>query len=135
MALFFWHPNNPIATKMREFTGKHAFEFSSRGHLELTLQNLISQAGYDVWSSCHFVIGSAGSIDKYIRLNPDDPIDARALLYVKAEKPWHFIKIVNGPTMQDCIGYVSIGGAPMSMTNAEMAQKGIISATYVPRPL
>jgi hypothetical protein len=137
MPVFYYHPQNVIAQRLQEMTGQRGFLYTNRSELELKLQKQLTEAGYDIWSTCHGVIGSlAGSIDLHIPLNPDDELDRHTLKLCKTKTPWCFFRIVNGPKMSCVLGYCSTGAhSPFAMGSAEMAQKGIISSSFVPRAL
>ena len=135
MSVFYYHRQNIFSKKLMEMTGKHGFLYTNRGELEFRIQRELVEAGYDIWPTFHGVIGSlAGSIDLHIPLDPDDPLDAHTLKLCKTKTPWCYLKINNGPQMSGVIGYCSTGAqSPFSMGNAEMAQRGIIPVSYVPR--
>lgn len=135
MPIFYYHPFNQLAKDLAEADDRKSFIYQSRGELEFKLQRLLGELGYDIWSSFYTVMGSLGaSINYILPLNPDDPIDAQTIKICKNNAPWSFIKILNGPQLQGVVGYCSGSSVkPIALTNAEMAQKGISSATYVPR--
>jgi len=136
-SVFYFHPGNSIAKQLAESVGVKGFFYQNRGQLELRIQQLIAELGYDMWPTFHTVVGGlSGEIGERIPLNPDDEMDKHTLKLTKNKVAWSWIKIINGPRMSQVIGYLSGGSAsPFAMSNAEMAQKGIISASYVPRIL
>lgn len=135
MPIFYYHPQNIVPKKLMEMTGKRGFLYNSRGELELTLQRLLVEAGYHVTPLFHTIIGSlAGSIDYHIPLNPDDELDRHTLKVCEQKAPWSYIKVMNGQDMMFIMGYVSSGGnSPFSLSPTQMAQKGIIGASHIPR--
>ena len=138
MPVFYFHPQNSVAKKLQEANDDgRGFLYVNRGQLEFKLQNILDKAGYDLWSSCHFVIGSlAGAIDLHIPLDPDVELDRHSIKLCKTKASWSYVKVLNGPKMSCVIGYCSSPASnPYNMTTTEMAQKGIIQAGYVPRQL
>jgi len=137
LSVFYFHKQNVLAKKLAEVANCHGFMYGNRAELEFKLQGLISDAGYDLWPTFHTIISSlAGAIDLHIALNPDDELDRHTLKLVKNRASWSAIRVVNGPKMSTCVGYVSQGAqSPMSMGTVEQAQKGLIHTSYVPRPM
>lgn len=137
LSVFYFHRQNKLAKQLSEMTGMHGFIYSVRSELEFKLQGMIADAGYDLYSSFHTVVSSlAGAIDLHIPLDPDNELDRHTLKIVKNRASWSSIRVVNGPKMSTCIGYVSQGAqSPIGMGTTEMAQKGILKTSYVPRPL
>ncbi len=135
MPVFYYHPVNKLSKKLAEMTNQRGFLYQNRGQLELTLQKQLSELGYYIQPTFHTIIGSLNySIDYHIPLNPDDELDRHAIKLCKQKNPWNYIKVLNGQDMMFVIGYVSAGGnSPFAMGAAEMAQKGIIGASYIPR--
>ena len=135
MSVFYYHKQNMVAQKLAEMTEVKGFVYHNRNELNLRIQKELAQAGYDIWPQCHSVIGSlAGSIDLHIELNPDDELDRYTLKLCKSKTPWCFYRIINGPKMSGVLGYCSDGAlTPFAMGAAEMAQKGIISVSSMPR--
>lgn len=137
MSVFYFHPQNIVAKKLADLTQVHGFQYGTRSELEFKLQGLISDAGYDLYPTFHTVISSlAGAIDLHLPLDPDNELDRHSLKLVKNRASWSSIRVVNGPRMSTCVGYVSQGAqSPIGMGTTEMAQKGIIRASYVPRAI
>lgn len=137
MPIFYYHPLNSLSKKLIESTRERGFLYTNRSEMEFRIQQKIADLGYDIWPSFHTVLGSLGTpITQIIPLDPSDTLDSHTLRVCKLGGSWGFIKVVNGPQMQDVVGYCSsLSGQPYNMTNAELAQKGILSATYVPRGL
>lgn len=135
MPVFYYHPVNKIPQKLSEMTNKRGFLYTNRPELEFILQRQLSEAGYDLDPRFHTIVGSlAGSINYHIPLNPDDELDRHSLKLCKQKSSWSYLKVLNGKKMAFIMGYVStMGGNPFAMTNAEMAQKGIIQTTTIPR--
>lgn len=135
MPVFYFHRQNTLATKLIEMTGEKSFLYQSRGELEMKLQRLIGEAGYDLWPTFHTVMGGiASGIDLKFELDPEDPIDNHAIKLCKKDAPWYFVKIHNGPKMSCVVGYSSsCGQGPFNMSNTQMAQAGIIRTSVVPR--
>lgn len=137
MSVFYYHRQNSLAKKLSEMANIHGFMYTNRSEMELRIQRQIAEAGYDIWSTFHCIIGSlAGSIDLHIPLNPDDELDRHTLKLCKTKSPWCFLKVINGPTMSGVVGYCSSGAeSPFLKSNIQMAQEGIIRTSYVPRPV
>tara|TARA_R110000868_G_scaffold56650_7_gene175202 strand:- start:399 stop:815 length:417 start_codon:yes stop_codon:yes gene_type:complete len=138
MPYFYFHPKNSVGQKLADNQGAHAMAYTNRAELDMRLQSLIVEAGYDLWPACHTVLGSlAGPIDKTLPLDPDNEIDRTVMKLCKASPaPWSYVKILNGPQMSCVVGYCSTpASSPYAMTASEMAQKGIIQAEYMPRPM
>lgn len=139
-SIFYWHPVNDLAKKLRDQNGgAKGFHYQTRAELDFKLQRLLIDAKYDVWPTFHTTLGplgGPGDLVSRIELDPDDPFDQHtAKLCNKQHINWTFIKIHNGPN-RGVIGYcTSSANSPYAMGSAEMAQKGIINATYVPRPV
>lgn len=135
MAIFYYHLTNQLARDLEEVNGPRGFMFQTRGELEFKLQRQLAELGYDIWPSFYTVLGSMGaSINYFIPLDKDDPLDAHTIAVCKNSAAWSWIKILNGPNLNQIIGYTSMSCMkPIALTNTEMAQKGITSATYVPR--
>ncbi len=135
MSIFYFHRSNAIGQKLSEAYGSHGFVYHNRYEMELKLQKIISECGYDLWPTFHTVIGSlAGSIDIHIPLNPDNELDRDALKLCKNQTPWCFVRVANGPKMSCVVGYCSSGANnPFAMSTTEMSQKGIIKTSVVPR--
>lgn len=136
MPIFYYHPQNIVPKQLAEQTGKKGFMYSGRGQLDLTLQKLLLEAGHDVSFQFHTIVGSLGrSLDELIPLNPDDELDRHTLKICEQKAPWSYIKVRNGDESY-IMGYVSSsGGAPFALSATEMAQKGIIGSSYIPRPM
>lgn len=136
MAVFYYHPQNDLAKKLAEQAQQHGFMYPNRGVLELTLQKQIADLGYDIYPTFHTIIGSLnGAIDEHIPLNPDNELDRHTLKLCKQSRlPWCFVKVNNGPRMSGVVGFSSTGAqSPFGMGVVEMAQRGLTSASYVPR--
>lgn len=137
-AVFYYHPKNLIARKLKDLTQTKGFLYTNRAELELRLAREMSEAGFEIWPQFHTIIGSiAGGIHLHIPLNPDEELDRHTIKMCQSnQSPWCFLKVVNGPKMSQVVGYCSTGAhQPFGLTNTQLAQKGIISATYVPRAL
>lgn len=139
MGYFFFHPQNAVAKRLKaENEDTRVFTYINRAEMEFKIQNLMSRAGMNVWPTFHTVIGSlAGGVDKHIALNEDDTIERNvAKLCKSSPAPWSYVKILNGSEHNCVIGYCSSSPtSPFAMSVTEMAQKGIIQADYVPRPV
>lgn len=137
MSVFYFHRQNMVAKKLSEMTELHGFHYGTRAELEFKLQRMLADAGYDLYPAFHTVISSlAGAIDLHIPLDPDNELDRHTLKIVKNRASWSSIRIVNGPKMSTCIGYVSQGAqSPIGMGTTEMAQRGIIKSSYIPRQM
>ena len=137
MPVFYYHPQNAIPQKLVEMTGKRGFLYSNRNELELILQRQLIDLGHGIDPRFHTIVSTlAGSIDYHLPLNPDDELDRHALALCKQKSPWNYIKVLNGRDMMFIMGYVSSGGgSPFNMSATQMAQKGLIGASYVPRPV
>jgi hypothetical protein len=137
MPVFYYHPQNAIPKQLVEMTGKRGFLYSNRNELELILQRQLIDLGHGIDPRFHTIVSTiAGSIDIHIQLNPDDELDRHALALCKQKSPWNYIKVLNGKDMMFIMGYVSAGGdSPFGMGVVQAAQKGLTSATYIPRPV
>jgi len=137
MPVFYYHPRNSVGQKLQEINGSKGFLYTNRGEMELRLNRQLAEAGYDIWPTYHCVVGSlAGCVDMQIALDPDDELDRHSIKLCATKTPWTYVKVINGPKMSCVVGYCSSSAnSPFSMTNAEMAQKGIISSSYIPRQL
>lgn len=135
MPIFYYHRTNIIGAKLMEMTGEKSFMYQSRGELELKLQRLIGEAGYDIWSTFHTVIGGiASGIDLKYELDPEDPNDSYSIKLCKKDAPWYYVKVVNGTKMSCVVGYSSsCGQGPFNMSSTQMAQAGVIRTSFVPR--
>lgn len=142
MGIFYYHPNNPAAQKIRdadhELAGAKGFFFNNRAELDFKLARLIKDAGYDLWPTFYTTLGplgGPGDLVSRIELDPANPMDVYAAKLCKQGGAWSFVKVHNGHD-RFVIGYSTANAAqPFNMTSAEMAQKGIIQSTYVPRPV
>lgn len=143
--VFYFHPNNTLAVQLRDLFHEQnpkdkskGFLYATRGELDFKLQKLIGDAGYDLWPTFHSTVGplgGPGDIITRIEFDPSDPLDQFAAKLCRQNMNWAFIKIHNGP-MRNVVGYcTSSVSTPYNMGAAEMAQKGIIQTTVVPRPL
>lgn len=137
MSIFYFHRQNTLAKQLSEMTRMHGFQYGTRSELEFKLQGMIADAGYDLWPTFHTVISSlAGAIDLHLPLDPDNELDRQSLKLVKNRASWSSIRVVNGPKMSTCVGYVSQGAqTPIGMGTTEMAQRGIIKSSYIPRAM
>ena len=135
MPVFYFHKQNKLAKHLTDVANVPGFTYQGRGELDFKIQRLLSDAGYDLWPTCHSVIGSlAGSIDLHIPLDPDLELDRYTLKLCKTKAPWSFYKVINGPKMSGVIGYCSAGAlTPFAMGTIEQAQKGITAVGFVPR--
>jgi hypothetical protein len=140
MPVFYYHPTNQIAQRLAEMTRQKGFMYTNRAELEFKLQNQLAEAGYDIWSTFHTMLGSlAGTIDKHLlqspsALDPDNELDRHTLKLCKSSKtPWSFIKVLNGNKMSFVMGYCSTPASnPFGMSALQMAQRGIISTSHMP---
>lgn len=137
MSIFYFHPQNSVAKKLADLTDSKGFAYTTRAELDLKLQRLIGEIGFDLWPTFHTVIGSlAGSIDLHIPLDPDDELDSMAIKTCKSKAPWSYVKVLNGPKLMQVVGYCSsAAGQPYAMSVTEQAQRGLTGATFVPRAL
>jgi len=135
MPVFYYHPQNAVSKKLAEITNSKGFLYVNRGELELKIQKLVVEAGYDLWPTFHTVLGSlAGTIDKHLPMNPDDELDRHTLKLCNSSKtPWSYVKVLNGPNMSCVIGYCSTpASSPYALSNSEMARRGIIAVSHMP---
>lgn len=139
MTIFFYHTQNKISKKIAEATGKEGFTYLARPHMEEIIKADMKAAGFDIYPDFYCSIGSmAGTIADHLQLNPDIPLHRMALKASKAQNqkmgiPWAYVKINNGPQMRFVIGWCnSDPTTPFLMSNAQMAQKGIIQTSIVP---
>lgn len=135
MPIFYFHPQNVVPRELAEMTRSKGFMYTHRGELDIKLERLIAEAGHDIWSTYHTVLGSLPkSVDQMIPLDPDDPLDAHTLKLCNSSKtPWSYIKVINGNKMSFVMGYCSTpANSPFALSNTQMAQKGIMPTTYIP---
>lgn len=144
--VFYFHPNNTLATKLKEVyheqnpseKSSKGFLYATRAELDFKLQRLVSDAKFDMWPTFHTTVGplgGPGDIVTRIEFDEGDKLDQYAAKLCNRLMNWAFIKIHNGP-MRSVVGYCTASvSTPYNMGAAEMAQKGIISATFVPRPV
>lgn len=137
MPIFYFHPQNRIPQQLAEMSRQRGFQYTNRGELDLKLQRLLVEADYYIDPRFHTIAGSlAGTIQHHIYMNPDDELDRHSLKLCKQNTPWSYIKILNGKDMMFIMGYASSGGAsPFTMGVTEMAQKGLIGVSHIPRPV
>jgi hypothetical protein len=138
MALvFYWHPNNLIAQKLADCSGVKGFLYQNRPELDMKIMRLLGEAGYDLYSTFHTLIGSiGGQINERVELNPDVELDRHTLKLIKNNVAWSYCKVINGPRMSGVIGYCSSsGGNPYAMSDMQRAQAGITPVSFVPRPM
>lgn len=140
MPIFYYHPQNEVAKKLAELTNSRGFFYENRGVMEIKLQHLIAEAGYDLYPTFHTMLGSlAGTVEKHlmqtgVALNPDDELDRMTLKLCKSSSsPWSFVKVINGPQMSCCVGYCSTpASSPFAMSATEMAKRGLIPVSHMP---
>lgn len=140
MPVFIYHPLNTIGKQLKDAFDEDGFTYVARPQLELIIQDKMTKAGIEVTPQFYCHLGPMGyqslfdMIDKNIQLDPDIDMHKQILNSFKMKKPWAFVKLNNGPDMKCVIGYCnSDPSTPFLMTNAQMAQKGIIQTSFVPR--
>lgn len=140
MPIFYFHPTNTVARQLSEMSNERGFFYTNRSELEFKIQRLIGEAGYDIWPNFNTVLGTlAGNVEKHLQqsfaLDPDNPLDNQTLKLCKSSPtPWSWMKIHNGPKMSFVVGYCSTPALnPHGMSAVQMAQKGIIQTSVVPR--
>lgn len=140
MPVFIYHPLNTIGKKLKEAYEEDGFTYIARPHLEEILKDKMLKAGIEVAPQFYCHLGPMAyqslfeMVNKNIDLDPDNKTHKQILNSFKMQKPWAFVKLNNGPKMKCVIGYCdSDPTTPFLMTNAQMAQKGIIQTSFVPR--
>lgn len=135
MAIFYFHPTNSVALKLKDLANAKGFIYTNRYEMEVRLQKLIAEAGYDVWPTFHTVLGGLpGSINNHIPIIDDNELDNYALKLMKGNTSWGYVRIANGPKMSTVVGYCSSGANnPFALSTTQMAQSGIIRTSVVPR--
>lgn len=135
MAFFLYHPRNTIAQKLQEANeGKDGFIYRSRADMEMIIKHHMQIAKLDLHPQIYMHIGSlAGAIDKHLPLDPENELHMQIAKVCKNQQPWSFVKLDNGPTMKQVIGYCnSDPSQPFLMSTTQMAQKGLIDTSFIP---
>lgn len=136
MTIFIYHPTNEVAKKIEKETGVNSFFYVNRAQMEATLREHLKIAGVDIWPQFHCQLGSlAGTVREHMKLDiENNKVHAAAVKIIESNKtPWSYVKINNGAELRCVIGYCnSDPSVPFLFSNAQMAQKGLVDATFVP---
>jgi hypothetical protein len=132
MAIFYFHPNNLVAQKLRNQHGARHIIYSNTNELEFAIKKLILESGDEISPRTHLRLGAlGGDIMHYIKLEETEA-DEHARKLCKLKSPWSAVKVINPPESY-VIGYCSSSNLqPVRLTAAQQAQLGLISSSYVP---
>lgn len=135
MPFFLYHPRNKVAQILQEANeGKDGFIYRARQEMEMIIRHHMEIAKIDISPQLYMHIGSlAGPIDKHLPLDEENELHRLVKKSCQNPTPWSFVKLDNGPNMRGVIGFCNSDPTqPFLMSSAQMAQKGLISATHIP---